>query len=311
MASPPSEPDITSSAAAVAAPDRWTLAAFLIASVIAGANAVAVRIGLAELPPFWGAAIRFLIAAAILLVIALLMRKTLPRGRALLGAALYGLLSFGLTYTFLYWALQEATAGTVMVAFAIVPLLTIAIATTLGLERFTYRGLAGALIAGAGIVLVFSEKMASASLLSLGAILAAALAAAVTPIVVKSFPKVDMFVANGVGMTVGGLLLLVLSVIVAEPWVLPITLPVQLSLIYLILIGSIGLFLLFLFVLGRWTASASTYVLLLAPLAAVMLDLVILGDAPTPLLIVGGIAAVAGVYIGTVHRPRRRQGAAA
>jgi drug/metabolite transporter (DMT)-like permease len=59
-----------------------------------------------------------------------------------------------------------------------------------------------------------------------------------------------------------------------------------------------------LFVLGRWTASASIYVLLLAPLAAVVLDLIVLGDAPTPLLIVGGTVAVAGVYIGTLLRPR-------
>lgn len=304
MAPSTSEPDIRSTAAGTVPPDGWTLTAFLIASVIAGANAVAVRVGLAELPPFWGAAIRFLIAAAMLLGVALLMRSAFPRGRALVGAALYGLLSFGLTYMFLYWALQEATAGTVMVAFAIAPLLTLVIATGLGLERFTYRGLAGALVAGAGIALVFSERMGSVSLLSLGAILGAALAAAATPIMVKSFPKVDMVVANGIGMTVGGVLLLILSIVAAEPWTFPTTLPVQLSLIYLILVGSIGLFLLFLFVLGRWTASATIYVLLLAPLAAVVLDLVILGDAPTPHLIVGGTAAIVGVYIGTALRPR-------
>lgn len=291
-------------AAGAPIPDAGTLAAFLICSVIAGANAVAVRVGLTELPPFWGAGIRFLIAAVILLVAALLMRRALPRGRALAGATLYGLLAFGLTYMFLYWALQEATAGTVMIAFAIAPLLTLAIAAAMRLERFTYRGLAGALIAGAGIALVFSDRMGSVSLLSLGAILAAALAAAGSPIVVKSFPKVDMVVANGIGMTVGGALLLALSAIAGEPWRLPATLPVQLSLVYLILIGSIGMFLLFLFVLGRWTASASIYILLLAPLAAVVLDLVILGDAPTPLLIVGGIIAIAGVYVGTVFRPR-------
>jgi drug/metabolite transporter (DMT)-like permease len=285
-------------------PDGWTLAAFLTSSVIAGANAVAVRVGLMELPPFWGAAIRFLIAAGILVVAALLMRRAFPRGRALAGAALYGLTSFGLTYMFLYWALQEATAGTVMIAFAVAPLLTLAIATALGLERFTYRGLAGALIAGAGIALVFSDRMGSVSLLSLGAIFAAAVAAASSPMVVKSFPRVDMFVANGIGMTVGGGLLLLLSAIAGEPWLLPTTLPVQLSLVYLIVVGSIGMFLLFLFVLGRWTASASIYILLLAPLAAVVLDLIILGDAPTLPLVIGGVAAVAGVYIGTVSRPR-------
>jgi drug/metabolite transporter (DMT)-like permease len=286
-----------------AAPDSLTLAAFIAAAAIAGANAVAVRVGLAELAPFWGAAFRFLAAAAILVASALAMGRAFPRGQALLGVSLYGLLTFGLVYLFLYWALREATAGTVMVAFAITPLFTHILAGLQRIERITYRGLAGALIAGAGIALVFADKMGSVSFLSLAAILAAALAAAESPIVIKRFPHVDPVVTNGVGMVVGGLLLLAVSLIAREPWILPTTLPVQLSLIYLILVGSIGFFLLFLFVLGRWTASASIYLLLLAPLAAVALDLIILGDAPTPLLIVGGCIALAGVYIGTMSDP--------
>jgi drug/metabolite transporter (DMT)-like permease len=154
-------PDLTNPMAPVGvpAPDSMTLAAFLIASIIAGANAVAVRIGLAELAPFWGAGVRFAAAAAILIVAGVLLRRTFPTGRALLGAVLYGLLSFGFTYMFLYWALQEATAGTVMVAFAVAPLLTLILAIVQRLERFTYRGLAGALIAGIGIAIVFADQM--------------------------------------------------------------------------------------------------------------------------------------------------------
>jgi drug/metabolite transporter (DMT)-like permease len=287
-----------------AAPDSLTLTAFIVAAVIAGANAVAVRVGLTELAPFWGAGFRFLAAAAILVAAAFLLRRTFPTGRALLGASLYGLLNFGLTYLFLYWALQEVTAGTVMAAFAIAPLFTHILAAAQRIERFTFRGLAGALVAGAGIVIVFSDRIGSVPLLSLAAILLGAIAAAQSPIVVKRFPKVDPVAMNAIGMGVGGTLLLVVSLAFGEPWIFPTTPAVQLSLVYLILVGSIGLFLLFLFVLGRWTASASIYVLLLAPLAAVVLDLIVLGDAPTPLLIVGGTVAVAGVYIGTLLRPR-------
>jgi drug/metabolite transporter (DMT)-like permease len=295
----------TTAPAETSAPDGLTLAAFLLSSVIAGANAVAVRVGLAELPPFWGAAIRFLAAAAILIALAALMRKTFPTGRALLGAVLYGLLSFGLTYAFLYYALQEVTAGTVMIGFALMPLITLFLAVMQKAERFTSRGLVGALIAAAGIGIVFADSMGAVSALSLGAILAGAFAAAQSTIIVKTFPRVDPVVENGIGMAVGGALLFFVSSVAGEPWTLPTLLPVQLSLVYLIFVGSIGLFLLFLFVLGRWTASATVYVLLLAPLAAIALDLLILGEPATPLVLLGGIVAIVGVYIGAIGLPRR------
>jgi drug/metabolite transporter (DMT)-like permease len=286
--------------------DAATLVAFLAASFIAGANAVAVRVGLTELAPFWGAAVRFLIAAAILVLLALAMRRSFPAGRALVGAMIYGLLTFGLSYMFLYWALQEATAGTVMVAFAITPLLTLLLAVAQRVERFRVRALIGALVAAAGIAIVFADKMGAVSPLTLAAILAAAVVAAEAPVVVKIFPKVDPAVENGIGMAVGGALLLLASMLAGEPWKLPSEPMVQLSLAYLILFGSVGLFLLFLFVLARWTASASAYVLLLAPLAAVGLDLLVLGEAPSLSLILGGALAIAGVYVG-VARPREQQ----
>jgi hypothetical protein len=165
------------------------------------------------------------------------------------------------------------------------------------------RGLAGALIAGIGVAIVFADQMRLISPLTLAAILAGAAAAAQSTIIVKSFTKVDPVVENGIGMAVGSMLLFVVSLIAGESWILPTTLEVQLSLGYLILIGSIGLFLLFLFILGRWTASATIYVLLLAPLTAVALDLFIFGDMPTLPLIVGGVVAIAGVYVGALYRP--------
>jgi drug/metabolite transporter (DMT)-like permease len=290
---------------AAASPDAATLAAFLAASFIGGANAVAVRVGLSELAPFWGAAVRFLTAALILVLLALAMRRSFPRGRALLGAALYGTLTFGLSYMFMYWALQEATAGTVMVAFAITPLLTLLFAAAQRVERFHYRPFIGALVAAAGIGIVFADKIGAVSPLTLAAILAAAVVAAEAPIIVKIFPKVDPAVENGIGMAVGGALLLAVSLVAGEPWVAPSSPAVQLSLVYLILLGSVGLFLLFLFVLARWTASASAYVLLLAPIAAVGLELLILGEAPSLSLMLGGALAMTGVYVG-VARPRER-----
>ncbi len=286
-------------------PDPLTLTAFALAAVFAGGNAVAVRLGLHELAPFWGAAIRFIAASALLFGFVGVRRLQLPRGRALTGALIYGVINFGLFYIFLYWALQEVTAATAMVTLAIVPLLTLFLAVIQGVERFHYRGLIGALMAAVGIAIVFGEKIGAVSALSLAALIGGAFCAAEVGVVVKRFPSLHPAVQNAVGMGAGGLLLLILSMIVGEPWTFPTTPAVQISFVYLVLLGSIGLFVLYLFVLRRWTASATSYVLLLAPLAAAILGLVVLGEAVSPALVLGGALALGGVYVGAIAPHRR------
>lgn len=298
------EPDRNAGAAP---PDALTLLAFAATAILAGGNAVAVKLGYAELAPFWGAAVRFLAAAAILLVVVAVLRLPLPRRRALAGVAAYGALNFGLGYIFIYWALTEVTAGAVMVVLAIVPLLTLLLAVAQGVERFSTRGLVGALMAAAGIAAVFGDNVGVASAMALAALVLGAVSFAQVPVVVKTFPRVDPAVENGLGMAVGGAMHLVLSLAIGEPRAIPGDPWVQGSLIYLVLLGSIGLFLLYLFVLGRWTASATSYVLLLAPLATVVLEWAIMGEAPSPMLVVGGALVIAGVYVGAIAGSRAKR----
>ncbi|HUV32295.1 MAG TPA: DMT family transporter, partial [Devosiaceae bacterium] len=125
-------------------PDGVTLAAFAGVALIGGGNAVAIKIGLHELAPFWGAAIRFLSASVILLVFVAATRRPIPGGRALAGVLIYGALSFGGSYAFAYYALTEVTAGTGMVTLALVPLFTVLLAAAQRIEEFRVNRLAGA-----------------------------------------------------------------------------------------------------------------------------------------------------------------------
>ena len=293
----------------VTRPDSLTLGAFAAAAVLAGGNPVAIRLGYAELPPFWGAAVRFLAAAAILAVAMAVMRLTIPRGRAFTGVMIYGMLSFGLSYMFAYWALTEVTAGTAMVVLAIVPLLTLVLAVVQGVERFHAQGLVGAVVAALGVALVFWDNIGAVSLGALVALFGGAVSMAEVNIVIKKFPRVHPVVENALGMAVGGGLLLLLSLVRAEPWVVPAELATQVSLAYLILLGSVGMFILYLIVLGRWTASAASYVLLIAPLVAVGLGAAILGERISWTFVVGGLLVLGGVYVGALHpRPPARAG---
>lgn len=289
-------------------PDRVTLAAFIAMVVFAGANAVGVRVTVAELPPLWGATIRFGLAGLILVVVVLATRRSIPRGRALLGSALFGLLGFGLAYCFIYFALQHAPAGTGQLMMSVTPLLTLLLARAQGIERIRRMAIVGALVATAGIAIVFGDQVSlNVPVPALLALLATAACAAQSNVIVKRFPPGDPVAANAVGMLLGAALLGALSFALGEPHVLPARPETWLAIGYLVVFGSVVVFILVLFVLERWTATAVSYSFLLFPLITVVLGAVLLREAVQPTFLIGGVLVLAGVYLGAVYRPRRRR----
>jgi len=103
-------------------PERLTIIAFIISTILGGNNAIAVRFSNVELPPFFGAGLRFAAAALILFLIVLVMRLPLPNGRSLIGALIFGALQFGFSYALIYWSLLDVPAGLFQVILALVPL---------------------------------------------------------------------------------------------------------------------------------------------------------------------------------------------
>jgi drug/metabolite transporter (DMT)-like permease len=276
------------------------LAAFLVMVLLGGSNFVAVRFSNAELPPFWGAGSRFVISAVILALIGLALRVPFPRGRTLVGASLYGLLGFGAFYALAYVGLQEASAGSGAVLLSLAPLTTFLLAFVQGQERFRWRALVGALVAVAGIVVMFGAP-GGVPLGSVMAFVAAAVAVGEAGVIAKWYPKAHPVSMNAVAMGVGSALLLVLSRIASESWELPARTATLTALVYLILLGSVGLFVLYLFILKRWTASRTAYAFVLFPVVASLLSLWLEGDPITLALALGGVIVLGGVYIGALH----------
>jgi len=285
-------------------PTAFVLAAFLAFVLIAGANAVAVRFVLHEMGPFWAAALRFAVAGAILVLVMIATGRSLPTGDRLVGTVLFGILGFGLAYAFLYQALIDANAGTTMLMLAVVPLLTVLLAAGQRVERLSWRTLAGALIAGAGILVVSADQLSlDVPLVSLALLMVAAVCQAESGVVAKRWPPGDPVAANALGQLLGAAILAVVAVVTGERFVLPAQPDTWFAMIYLIVLGSIALFLLVLFVLARWTASATSYGFLLFPLVAIGLGAVLLGEPVRPSFALGGVVVLAGVYVGALYRP--------
>ena len=284
-------------------PARSVLIAFVLLILIAGNNAIAVRFSNVELPPFFGAAVRFSAAALILFLIVIILRLPLPRGRGLLGAVIFGVLGAGLNVALLYWALENVQPGIAMVVLALVPLLTFLFACAHQQEVFSWKALFGALLAVFGIGIVFREQLnANVPILPLLAVVGAAICFAESTVLVKSFPQTHPITTNAIALATGSVLLFVLSVLWQETPTMP-TLPTTwLALFYLILFGSVATFVLMLYVVKHWTASASSYQFVLIPFVTIPVSAILVKESISIAFLIGGIFVLAGAYIGGIAR---------
>lgn len=279
-------------------PEPATSAAFMAIVAFGGLNAVAVRFSNAELAPFWGAGFRFLLAAAILGAIVAARRVPIPRGGALRGTLLYGLLGFGVSYALLYWGLVQAPAGLAAVMLALVPLLTLLFASLHGLERVSARGAAGAIIAVVGVAVIFGDRLSlDVPILPMLALAAGPAVIAETNVIVKLLPKCHPVANNALAMAVGAGILLAASFLVGEPNALPAQAGTWAAVAYLVLIGSVGLFMLFLYLISRWSASATSYAFILMPLVTIGAAAWLAGEAVTPAFLAGGAVVLSGALV--------------
>jgi drug/metabolite transporter (DMT)-like permease len=294
-----------------ALPDRLTLTAFAAVTLMGGTNFVAVKFTVRDLDPFWGAGSRFLVSAALLFLIVAVRRLPLPRGGALVGAVLYGILSFTAFYAFTYYAIQRLPAGIAATLGATVPLLTLLFAVVQGLETFRLRGLIGALVAVGGIALLAGGAgEGTIHLPSVFAILAGAACGAEAGIVLKRFPGTHPITTNAVAIGIGAVLLLALGAVAGESFALPSRAVTWTAMTYLATLGTVGLFILYVFALNRWTASGMSYIFVLMPVVAVVLSAVLLEERVTFRFGISAALVLAGTYIGALSGHRRKPEAA-
>jgi drug/metabolite transporter (DMT)-like permease len=288
--------------------ERVALGAFLVASVLAGGNAIGVRFSNRELDPLWGAGFRFALAAALLAALMAALRLAPPAGRALTGATLYGALNFGAAFALVYYGFVEVHAGLGQTLLAVVPLATLLLAVLERQERFRAEGVLGAIVAVIGIaVLSRAPLRESVPLPSLLAILAGALCFAQAAIVVRRFPPVHPVTMNAIGMGTAALLLVACSLLAGETLELPERAATWVALAYLVVVGSVIVFSLYIVVLRHWSASRVSYTFVLVPVITVALS-AWLDDEPVRAgLFLGGSLVLIGVYIGALRSPVERR----
>lgn len=286
--------------------DPATVSAFLLSAILAGGNGVAIRFSNRELDPLWGAGLRFCLAAALFGALFAVLRLTLPRGRALAGAVVFGVLQFGATFALAYYALVELHAGSGQVLLALVPLITLLLAAAQRQERLRAVAVLGTLLALVGVgVMSRAPLRESVPVLSVLAALGSALCFAQAAVLVRRLPPVHPVTMNAVGMLAGAAVLLAAAFVAGDSFELPDRAATRAAVWYLVTLGSVGVFLLYLFVLRRWVASRAAYSFVLIPIVTILLS-AWLDDEPVGWeLVVGGALVLAGVYVGALREPAR------
>jgi drug/metabolite transporter (DMT)-like permease len=285
--------------------DRRVLPAFAGVVLLGASNLVLVVYSTRELDPMWAATLRFAGAAVVAVAATLAARIPVPRGRALLLSAGYGLLAFALGFGLFYWGARRVPAGVASVVMGSVPLLTFLLALAQRLERFRVRALAGSLFGIAGIAIVSSTAPGGGvPVLPIAAVVAAAATAAQSAIVVRRIRGVHPLALNAVGLVAGAVALLAASFAAGDSHALPASKGVAVAIV-LMALSTPFLFTMYVFVVQAWSASAAAYQFVLFPLVSIVLARFLLDEPISSSLLIGAPLVLAGVYIGALAPERR------
>src|ERR1041385_9344173 len=130
---------------------------WLVLCGIWGSTWLFIKLGLADLPPFTFAGIRFVIACTILVLLIRIRGIQLPKARAdWILLAITGILAFGLNYGLLFWGEQYISSGLAALLQATIPAFGLVFAHFhLPGERLSWSRIGGGLLGGCGVGGVF------------------------------------------------------------------------------------------------------------------------------------------------------------
>jgi len=277
--------------------------AFFSIYVIWGSTYLLNKIAVLELPAFMLAGIRFVIAGILIFIICKIMglsiKVTWPQ---LKNTAIAGFLFLTFGNGVVVWALKYVDSGFAALEISAQPLLVLFLMRILQGKKIQTMSVFGVILGFIGIYLLVSQKQIisqEGSVLGMIMIFMAMLSWGYGSLFVgrAELPR-NYFVNTGYQMVIGGALMLIVSLILGEKWISPLVWSgkVQLSMLLLILFGSIVAFTAFNYLLRMVSpekVATSTYV---NPIIALILGWYFLNEQITLQSVIAAAILLTGVY---------------
>jgi drug/metabolite transporter (DMT)-like permease len=267
-----------------------------------GTTWAAIRIGLAGMPPFTSVALRFAIATAILLAMAKALKVRLgaePHEKTLW--LVNGALFFSVSYGVVYWGEQYVPSGLASILFATFPLLVTLFAhLLLPGEPLRIRAGLGALIAFAGVVVIFSEDLEKVggpkTELAAAVLLLSPLVSALSSVSVKKWgASIHPISLAAMPMAIAALVMTGLALVFERDRPIVWSGSSIGALAYLSVFGSAMTFTLYYWLLRHVRASHVALIAYATPVIAVATGVLFLDEPLTSRVILGGALVIAGV----------------
>lgn len=287
-----------------------TAAAIATLILIWGTTWAAIRISLQGIPPIAGVALRFAIAATVLLALVPFFGVKLGRNRIERRLWLAnGMLTFAIPYGVLYWAEQWVPSGLASVLFATYPLMVALIAhVLLRDEPLSLLKIIGVLVGFAGLAVIFSEdfralggtRVATAAAI----LLISPLCAAFGSVIVKRWGEgVHPLSMAAMPMAITAVVMGALAWFTETDREITFGTAPVLALLYLALIGSALPFTLYFWLLKRQTATGMSLINYAIPVIAVAIGTLFLDEPFTLRMVLGTALVLVGVAVAMRKRP--------
>jgi len=268
-----------------------------------GTTYLALRVGVAQFPPFLFSMIRFLMAGPILIGIMLLRGKRIPSRNLMKDQALGGLLMCTLGVSVVGWAEVNVSSGLAAIICSMIPGWIIVVNLFMNKEeRPTLMILLGFLIGLMGIFLIFKENLVQLYkpeyFKSIIAIFFANLCWAIgTVLMKKRSGGSDPFMNAGWQMLFGGLFLIPLSLLLDDYSSIKWTTEIVFSLFYLMLIGSVAAYACYFYAIKKLPMTIVSLYAYINPIIAVLLGWVVLDETLNARILTAIGVTLLGIYV--------------
>jgi drug/metabolite transporter (DMT)-like permease len=291
-----------------------TLLAFAIIYFVWGSTYFAIRVGVREVPPFLLAAMRFLVAGLVLYGWMIARGERSPSGRQWMSASFLAILIFVLNYGLVFWAEQRVPSGITAVMMATIPaFMALSEIIFLRTQRLTGRLALALLIGIGGVAVLMSRSLnlggAPIDRVSAVALIVASMSWSVASVLTRKLPlPPSKVISSGAQMLIGGLFLALTAAALGEfrnfhPWT--ISRGAWLSLLYLIVAGSIIAFTAYVWLIHHESPTKVGTYAYVNPVVAVLLGYFLGGEALGLRTILGTLFVLMSVLVITTTRAKK------